>query len=472
MRQARQEVFLEQQQKLFMTTELCQAISVLQMSALELSEYIVKKVEENPFLDEEVQPEIKENENENVNVNVNAKADVDKNTNRVNMDDLIEHFNGSNISHIWNEKYENSPYEQYLSNVPSLYEHLESQLNLEIESPSDILIGNYLIGNIDNNGYLCTDIAEVGKKLNVQEEKVLEVLKIIQSFQPPGVGARSLQECLLLQLEYGDKKDPLVQKVLENYFKEIAEKKLNKIANSLGVSVKKVQEIYDVIRMLDPKPGLQYGTERNPFIWPDVTVMKDQGNYLVMVNDLDFSYLRINQTYVDIFRNSSSFSEDVKKYLEEKFDSALGLIRGIEQRRLNIYKVVQCIVDIQREFLEKGIEYLKPLTMSQIAEIVNIHESTVSRVTCNKYVQTPRGLFALKYFFNSGVSSFDSDKVCSKSVKHSIQEIIANENPKEPLSDQEIVFLLMNKGIKISRRTVNKYRQSLGIPTNLQRKRY
>ncbi|UWG98202.1 RNA polymerase factor sigma-54 [Dehalobacter sp. DCM] len=464
MRQIRQDVFLEQQQKLFMTTELRQAISVLQMSTLELSEYITKKIEENPFLDEDEPSE-----------NVNSET-VTKTSTKVNIDDLIEHFGDSNIGHIWNDKTErnenNSPYDQFLSDKPSLYENLECQLNLEIKNSTDIIIGNYLIGSIDRNGYLTIDLEFVAEKLNVSVDRVEDVLRVIHTFYPTGVGARNLQECLLLQLKANGNDTPLAERILEEYFQELADRKFNRIANTLTVSVKEVQAVYDLIRTLDPKPGLQFGAERNPFIWPDVTIMKDQNNYLVIVNDLDFNYLRINQTYVDIFRTNNGLPDDVRKYLEEKFDSALGLIRGIEQRRLNIYKVVQSIVDIQRDFFDHGIEYLKPLTMSQVADLVSIHESTVSRVACNKYVQTPRGLFSLKYFFNSGVGSYDCDKVSSKSVKHLIQEIINKEDPSEPLSDQDIMLMLVSKGVKISRRTVNKYRTSLGIPTNLQRKRY
>ncbi|QHA01330.1 RNA polymerase factor sigma-54 [Dehalobacter restrictus] len=461
MRQIRQDIFLEQQQRLFMTTELRQAISVLQMSTLELSEYITKKIEENPFLDED-EPVAENNE-------VVSKTAI-----RVNMDDLIEHFSSdSNMGHIWNEKNENNTgYEQYLSDRPSLYEQLELQLNLEIKNPADIIIGNFLIGSIDRNGYFTTELEYVSQKLNVAVERVEEVLKVIHTFYPTGVGARNLQECLLLQMRANGKDSELAEQVIQNYFQELADKKIMKIADALSVSTKQVQEVYDLIRTLDPKPGLQFGAERNPFIWPDVTIMRDQNDYMAIVNDFDFNYLRINKTYVDILRNSNALSDDVRKYLEEKFDSALGLIRGIEQRRLNIYKVVQSIVDIQREFFDNGIEYLKPLTMSQVADLVGIHESTVSRVTCNKYVQTPRGLFALKYFFNSGVGSYDCDKISSKSVKHLIQDIINKEDPNQPLSDQDIMMMLVNKGMRISRRTVNKYRQSMGIPTNLHRKRY
>lgn len=460
MRQIRQDIFLEQQQKLFMTTELRQAISVLQMSALELNEYIAKKLEENPFLDEESSSEPAYDESS------------ERPVKRLNMDDILNHMQENNTSLNFGETREGNTFEKYFSTEYSLVEHLECQLHVEVKNQIELIIGNYLIGNIDSNGYLCTNVADTAERLGVCEGRVEKVLKIIQSFYPAGIGARNLQECLLLQLKYCGKDYLLAEKVIQEYLKEIGEKKLKKIANDLAVPVQRIQEIYDLIRTLDPKPGLQYGMDRNQLIWPDVIVMKEQGRYSVLVNDVEYSFLKVNHAYVNLFRNSDNLPEDVKKYLEEKVESALGLIRGIEQRRLNIYKVVQCIVDIQSDFLEHGIEYLKPLTMIKVAEMVNIHESTVSRVTSNKYVQTPRGLFALKYFFNSGVDSYDSDKICSKSIKHFISEMIGNEDAANPLSDQEIMEGLIEKGIKISRRTVNKYRQSMGIPTNLLRKRY
>jgi RNA polymerase sigma-54 factor len=459
MRQIRQDIFLEQQQKLYMTTELRQAISVLQMSALELNDYIEKKMEENPFLDEDNPP------------NNSNEEDPVKYPDKINVDDIIEQLQDSSPYYNSAEQVENNPYEKYLSDKPSLYEHLECQLYLELENPTDILIGKYLIGNIDRNGYLCIELTEVEKRLNISLDRVKKVLHVIQTFNPAGIGARNLQECLLLQLKSRGQGNILAQRIIEKHLKELAERKLNKIAGELSVPVRKVQEVHDFILSLDPKPGLQFGSDNNPIIWPDVSVVKDQGTYTILVNDLDFSFLRINNSYANLFRQAA-LSEDVRKYLEEKFELALGLIRGIEQRRLNIYKVVKCIVDIQSDFFDKGIEYLKPLTMSQVAEMVNIHESTVSRVACNKYIQTPRGLFALKYFFNSGLDSAASDKVCSKSIKYLIREIIRTEDAESPLSDQEIMEILIDKGIKISRRTVNKYRQSMGIASNTLRKRF
>ncbi len=462
MRQIRQDITIEQQQKLYMTTELRQAISVLQMSSLDLNEFITKNVEENLFLDDEEESS-----------DWNFDEALPKNPRRITLEDLIDNQQEYSGNYGANDHPENNTVEKYLSNTQSLYDHLVFQLNMELREPVDILIGQYIIGCIDSNGYLTVSLQDIAHTLNIRTSKAEEILAVIQSFTPAGVGARNLQECLLLQLKQHGIDSTLIKKIMMHHFKDLADKKFFKIAQVLKIDVKAIQEIYDLIRTLDPKPGLQYGDSRNSFVWPDVTLVKDGDKYQIIVNDQDFSYLRINRLYLELIKQPNCLTGEVRRYLEEKLESALGLIRGIEQRRINIYKVVQCIVDIQGEFLEKGIEFLKPLTMNRVAEMLNIHESTVSRVTSNKYIQTPRGLFPLKYFFSSSVTSqYSDDLVCSKSVKHLIQEIVNNEDPREPLSDQEITQALVKKGINISRRTVNKYRQSMGIPTNSLRKRY
>jgi len=475
MSQIQPNLLLEQQQKLFMTTELRQAISLLQMTSVELNDYIRSKIEENPFLEEEGPSEESEENRTEFASEIEEESNNYGIVSKLSIEEFLEQSRDNHINYFSDERQEEReeyPYERYLSSKTNLYEHLELQLNLEVKNHADVIIGNYLIGNIDSNGYLTVDLADAAKALGVKIKKVEEVLRIIQTFTPIGVGARNLQECLLIQLRYYGKDSELAVAVVQNYLKELGERKWTKIARELAVPVKKIQEVYDLIRTLDPKPGLQFGSDTEQLIIPDVTVIKDNGQYRVIVNDLDFPCLRINQYHMNLFKQTKNLTGDVKKYLEEKLESALGLLRGIEQRRLNIYKVVQCVVNIQRDFLDHGIEYLKPLTMSQVAQMINVHESTVSRVVSNKFVQTPRGIFALKYFFSSGVDSYVSSKVCSKTIKHLIREIINDEDPSNPLSDQEIMEILVNKGIKISRRTVNKYRQSMGIPTNLHRKRY
>ncbi|MDR0434572.1 MAG: RNA polymerase factor sigma-54 [Gracilibacteraceae bacterium] len=469
MRQARQGLYLEQRQRLYMTTELKQAISVLQMSALELGDYITRSMEENPFLEE--------NDGQRPEYESESEAGYPA---RVCMDALAEEWRERGQAYgsgSYMEGKEEYPFEKYLSRRVTLEEHLRLQLRLEARGREDFLIGEHIIGSIDRNGYLCATVAELAGVMGVSPARVEKVLRVVQSFDPDGIGARNLKECLLLQLQAaagrpawrGDAE--LARRVIEGHLDDIAGKKLNHIAAALKTTVGAVQAVYDVIRRFDPHPGLRYDYADNYNVWPDVTLVREAAGYAVIVREFDFPRLRINQNYAALFRQEK-IDGDARKYLEEKLESALGLIRGIEQRRLNIYKVACCIVEEQREFLEKGVEFLKPLTMSRVADIAGIHESTVSRVVNGKYMQTPRGLLELKYFFNSGLPGAAAGAMSSKSIKHLIRMIITEENPAEPLSDLDIMNRLRQKGIEISRRTVNKYRQSLGIPPNNLRKRY
>lgn len=454
------DVFLEQQQKLLMTPELRQAIAILQMSTLELTEYIQKEMEENPFLEEREEPAEADKQNQE---NENGK-----------MEEWLEVFHDRDIGLTPRDRDEEKSFDNFLTRRPSLYEHLEFQLHIASKKEDNLVIGNYLIGSIDNNGYLCVDLDEVAAKLNVSRDKVEEALELIQSFHPHGVGARDLAECLLLQLRHYGKESDMARDIINNHLGDLARGKLNKIAQALAVPVEEVQDICDLIRTLDPKPGLQYSNNNEiKYILPDVFVEKVEGEYVVIVNDFNFPRLIINQVYESILRQPNSFPQDAKKYLEDKMGSAIWLIRSIEQRRMTLYKVARCIVDIQTEFLDHGVEYMKPLNLKQVADIVEVHESTVSRATTNKYIQTPQGLFELKYFFSTGVESYHgSQKVSSKSIKHMLEEIVAGEDSTKPLSDDAIAKILNKKGIRISRRTVAKYRQELGILSTMARKRY
>jgi RNA polymerase sigma-54 factor len=468
-KQARQGLHLEQQQKLYVTTELKQAISVLQMSTLELSDYITRSMDENPFLEEKDGPP-SEYEGE-------GEAEYPA---RICMDALAEQMQEPGQlygSGNYAEPGEEYPFEKYLSRRVTLDEHLRLQLCLEVRERADLLIGEHIIGNIDRNGYLRAGVEELAAAARARPERVEKMLRVVQSFDPDGIGARDLKECLLLQLRTaaarpdwrGDTE--LARRVVEEHLEDIAAKKLNHIAAALKTTAGAIQEIYDVIRCFNPHPGLSYDHAHNYNVWPDVTLIKEAAGYTVTVREFGFPLLRINQNYATLFRREK-IDGDARKYLEEKLESALGLIRGIEQRRLNIYKVASCIVDEQRDFLDKGIEYLKPLTMSQVADVAGIHESTVSRVVNGKYMQTPRGLLEMKYFFHSGLPGAAAESVSSKSIKYLIRAIISEEDPADPLSDLDVMNRLRQKGIEISRRTVNKYRQSLGIPANNLRKRY
>lgn len=459
------EVFLEQQQKLLITPELRQAIAVLQMSALELQEHINRELEENPFLEEKETDLFEEDERDGKE---EESGDDEK------IEEWLEYYNDRDIGINMREKEEYKNFENYITRQPSLYEHLHFQLSLALKDEKDLKIGEYIIGNIDNNGYLTVAVEEMAASLNESPADVERVLKVIQTFSPYGVGARDLSECLLLQLFHYGKESDIAKEIIQHHLDDLAKGKITKLAGKLGVSPHQIQEICDLIRTLDPRPGLQYSNnEQIKYVVPDVLVEKIEDEYVVIINDLHFPRLIINHVYENILKKPDNFSVETKKYLEEKMGAALWLIKSIEQRRMTLYKVASCIVDIQRDFFEKGVAYLKPLTLKQVADVVNVHESTVSRATANKYMQTPQGLFELKYFFSSGIHAGDSeDKVSSTSIKHMLQDIIAKEDNTNPLSDEAIAKILSERGIKISRRTVAKYRQELGIPSTMSRKRY
>ncbi len=458
------DVILAQQQKLLMTPELRQAIAILQMSSIELSEYIRNELAENPLLEEKTEAE------ETADIGEETEHEIDN-----DISEWLELF-GDNERDTYDAgvsyQGEEKSLENFVAQKPSLYEHLEFQLHLFSTTPEEQEIGEYLIGSIDQNGYLTARLDDVAQQLGVSLEQVEKALELIQSFNPPGLGARDLCECLILQLRQYDKDSELARNIIYNHLNDLGRGRLNRIAQKVGAPVQKVQEICDLIRSLDPKPGLQFSGDEIKYITPDIIVEKIDGEYVVIINDTNFPRLIVNNKYESMLKQADTQSEEARKYLEEKMGSAIWLIRSIEQRRMTLYKVSRCIVDLQTEFLDKGVKYLKPMTLRQVAELINVHESTVSRATTNKYIQTPQGLFELKYFFSTGVEASGDDKISSKSIKHMIQDIIAGEGPQHPISDEAIAQQLQAKGIRISRRTVAKYRQELNIPSTSARRRY
>lgn len=454
-------VNLEQQQKLLLTPELRQAIAVLQMSSMELEEYIQQELEENPVL------ELREDETEDRMEEPELEEDEA---------DWWEYFlDRSDLGYTENvDEGKKAPWDSRLTAGPTLHEHLEFQLHISLTDEEDLGIGRYLIGCIDENGYLRITLEEAAEELGVAVEKVNEVLRVIQTFEPYGVGARDLAECLIIQLYQTGRLTSLLEKVIRNYLEDIAKGRLAKIAAALNLTVVEVQDIADLIRSLDPKPGRQYGSAEDVrYLVPDVTVEKINNEWVVWVNDISSSRLTISPLYRDILRHPQTFGKETQKYLEERINSALWLIKSIDHRRMTLYKVAKCIVEIQKDFLEKGIKYLKPLNLKKVAEMIGVHESTISRATAQKYMQTPQGVFEMKFFFCGGVESAAGDeKYSSRSIKKMIQEMVEKEDAKNPLSDQQIAEMLGRKGIQISRRTVAKYRTELGIAAASARKRY
>lgn len=465
------DIFLEQQQKLVMTPELRLAIAILQMSTLELEEYTQRELEENPLLEEK---ELEDSGRESTVADKEVAAEPEAEPEPVTgSDEWMEYFHDRDAGYTVVDGASKS-FDNFLTQRPSLYEHLLFQLNLSCKNPEDQAVGQYIIGNIDPHGYLCMEAAEVAAQTGELMERVQKVLAMVQSFHPHGVGASNLKECLLIQLRYYGKQNTMAEVIISNHLDDLALGKVVKIAQVLGTTVQRVQEACDLIRTLDPKPGLQYSPfDEVKYIIPDAIVEKVEGEYVVILNDSASPRLVVNQLYENMMRNPGTFSPEARKYLEEKMGSAIWLIRSIEQRRKTLDKVIRCIVNIQTDFFDKGIKFLKPLNLKQVAGMVDVHESTVSRATSKKYIQTPQGLFELKYFFGSGVDGAEgSDRVSAKSIKRMLEEIIASENSARPLSDQTIVEIFRVRGIKLSRRTVAKYRQEMGISPTTARKRY
>lgn len=462
---------LEQTQKLIMTPELRQAIMVLQLSAAELVQYIENAMMENPLLEV---PEEAEGPVGDEGVSAGSRSEDFISEWCDYLSECGQFDRTLDLSWSESDEGERSSFEHYLAQSQSLQEYLTLQLHLMVSDPEMIMIGEFLIGNINDQGYLQIALEEVQKVLGRTMAQVEKALKVIQGFDPPGVGARNLAECLLIQLEQRGQRTSVMEKLVCCYLKDLANGKLQRIAGALGLTVQEVQQKADLIKSLDPKPGrnLSFSGETR-YIIPDVIVEKVEGEYLVLVNDTSVPHLIINKTYQSILKHRDSCDRATTEFIENKLKSAIWLIRSIEQRRLTLYRVAQCIVDYQREFLDHGVKHLRPLTLRQIAAMADLHESTVSRAIANKYIQTPQGVFELKFFFNSGVENIlDGEMVAAESIKRMLRELVENEDPCKPLSDQLLCEILKSKGINIARRTVAKYRQEIGILPVRQRKRY
>lgn len=460
---------IEQSQKLVMTPELIQAIQILQFNTQELESYVEEQLLTNPILETQA-PSAPEGESEKVSEDYSAKNDSEF--------DWAEHFKEKEYDDIsykqweYNSEKNEYTYEQYVSSEITLSEHLMFQLQFAPIKHSCRAAGRYIIESLDENGYMTLTVEEIAKELNISIEKVQIVLKAIQGFEPAGVGARNLKECLLIQLEHKGSRNPVVEEVIHNYLEDIAGNRLHNIAKALNISVKTVQEISDLIKGLEPKPGRQFGSaSETRYITPDVIVEKIDDEYIVTVNESSSPRLTISSYYQKMLIDADKES-NISKFLTGRLNSALWLIRSIEQRRQTIYNVVKAVVKYQIDFFEEGPKHLKTLTLKQIADEVGIHESTVSRSINGKYMQTPRGVFEIKYFFTSGVSGNRGEGIASESIKTFIKEIVEKEDPKAPLSDQTMVEMLAERGIEISRRTVAKYRDEMNLPSSSKRKRY
>lgn len=446
---------LQQSQKLIMTPELKQAIEILQLNSIELNALIEQELETNPLLEKE--EAIEEDIYESNDFTELAKY-IREAEERMYYDDSDD------------EEKEDVNYENFVSSKPSLTDHLLFQLHITPVSSKIHKICEYIIFSLSPSGYLRENIKDIAEILECTEDEVLEGLSIVQSFDPPGIAARNLQECLKLQLLAQDNYKGIVKELVDFHLEEIAEGKYSYLAKLYNISLKEVQQSIDFIKTLNPKPGSSFSSTADVrYIIPDVEVIKREDEYLVIVNDSTTPKLKINNYYHSIL---NSHDEEAKRYINLKLQSAIWLIKSLESRKETLYKVVKAIVELQRDFLDKGINYLKPMTQKQIADIVGIHESTVSRAINGKYAATPRGLFELKFFFQSGISNKNGNEFSAETIKNLIKKLVEEEDPTNPLSDQKIVDVLKEKNINISRRTVAKYREECNIPSTIKRRRY
>ena len=445
------------------------------MSTLELADLLNQEMVENPLLEEvpteELQPAEPQQETKAAEQPAAEKPDT--------WDDAdYEYFFGDYLddgyrSRTPQEVKELPPIENTLSTAASLSDHLLWQLSLQTSDPALVEIGRAIIGNLDDDGYLVASVEEIAAMGDWPVAEVERALQHIQTFDPVGVAARDLQECLWLQIRLLGLEGTPTEKIVTEHLRLLQNHQVPEIARKLGMSIEDLKEHVEVIRNLDPKPGSRYNPSQSQYVIPDVYVVKVEDQYVAALNEEGLPQLRISPVYRRLLDKSGGGGEsdgETRAYVKDKFRSALWLIKSVDQRQKTIHKVATSIINFQREFLDHGIEYLRPLVLRDVANDIGMHESTVSRVVNNKYMHTPQGVFELKYFFHSGISSSYGESVSSVTIKQRIRKIIENEDPRKPLSDSKIVSILQKEGLMLARRTIAKYREELKIPTSNQRK--
>ena len=482
---------LKLQQKLIMTPQLQQAIKLLQLSRLELVQSVSQELIENPVLEEVPSEESGEDpaseegetapETQTAAETLPEVAPEQEATQELKSDlelgpqwdeYLNEMGDGRDYGNAEADNKELPSYDQTLTRLPSLSDHLLWQLHLSVSDPGLVKGGEWIIGNLDDDGYFRATLDELAQQSGLSLREMEQALDLIQGFDPLGIGARDLRECLLIQVRQLDLQGTLVEKIIEDHLGDLEKRKYPNIAKALNVTPQEVMEAsHIIIHELEPKPGRPYLTADTNYVVPDVYVIKVEDTYVVQLNDEGLPRVRINPYYRKLISRNDAIDKVTKEYVEERLRSAQWLIKGMEQRSKTIYKVAESIVKFQLEFLDKGITHLRPMVLKGVAEDIGMHESTISRVTTNKYMHTPQGIFPMKYFFTTGFSDGTGTDISSLTVKDTIQKMIKEEDLATPLKDQQIVDLLKERGIDIARRTVAKYREELRIPPTSVRKR-
>ncbi|HET6230860.1 MAG TPA: RNA polymerase factor sigma-54 [Longimicrobiaceae bacterium] len=487
-------------QEMKINPRLYQAMDLLYMPLLDLQQHLKQELLNNPFLDM-VEGEVEEM--------VEKEEKEEKDDDEIDWEEIL--LNGFETGGRREEYEEREYYEPVSVATRELGDHLHDQLTLLRMSDRELLLGEELIGNVSDEGYLVCPLPEIVTRLNefledsgeewsqgsgdlrpYTQDEADRMLRVIQAFDPAGIAARDLRECILLQLRdsvvqelvksEGEGEPPeeevqarlagsLAYRIVDEYFEQLINHRWSEISKELSITPRDVQNAADEVAKLDPKPGLKYSNHGDNYIIPDLIVEKIDGEYLVFLNDTSLPRLKLSRTYREIAKDKKKFAGENKEFISNKLNSANWMIQAIEQRRQTMLKVMNFIVDRQRDFFEKGVQFLKPLTLREVAEVIDMHESTVSRVTNEKYVQTPRGVFPLKFFFSSGLSTTSGEDVSARGIKAQIEKLVSDEEAGHPLTDQAIVNILKDEGIQIARRTVAKYRDQLGILSARMRKR-
>ena len=460
-------------QTLRMTPQLQQAIKLLQLSRLELETAVRKEIDENPILEELGGDESGDAQSTSETQADDASTRNDQDPQKQDEFDwesyLEPQYKPAQGAGGGNEEIMN--YENLISTTENLYDHLMWQMRNSGFNDEEQLLAGILISYIDDDGYIKVPIEQIAEDENVSKEDIDSILPFVQEFDPPGVGARDLRECLLIQAKHLQEDTHDFVTLITHHLKDLEKKNYEAIAKAMGRQLEDIVEMTKIIYTMDPKPGRQFMTNETQYVTPDVYVYKVGDEYMVSLNEDGLPRLRISNFYKNVLQGKTA-NNTTTDYIQEKLRSAVWLIKSIHQRQRTIYKVTESIVKHQRDFFDRGGGFIKPMILRDIANDIGMHESTVSRVTTSKYVHTPRGIFELKYFFNSGINTDDGDALASESVKMKIKELVAAEEPKNPLSDQKIVDLLKKDGIQIARRTVAKYRDVLKILPSSKRKKY
>ncbi len=479
-----QKLSLKLAQKLVMTPSLQQAIKLLQMTRMELETLLTQELVENPVLEEsevsEEEPAREEEAAPEQPQTNGEELDHEKSMENIDLDAYFgDYWEGPGTSSMMEER-EEPPIENSLTREPDLYDHLLWQLHMAEVEPRQREIAELIIGNLNPDGFLMASPEEIrtmgdqnGEQHEYTLEEVEEALCLVRSFDPPGIACTDLRESLLLQMDIqGIPDDSLARRMIGEAWDLFLRRQFPAVAKKLGVELPELEEALELVRTLETHPGRRFSTERPHYIEPDVFVRRVGDEYVIQLNDDGMPRLRVSRAYRRMLATmrSEGRQSEAQQFIKDKIRSAVWLIKSLDQRQRTIYKVAASIVRQQREFLDRGIDHLRPMVLRDVAEDIGMHESTVSRVVSNKYIHTQRGLFPMKFFFHSGIDREYGDNISSLTVKRKIEQLIQAEDPKRPLSDSELMRILNREGIQIARRTVAKYRDELSIPSSTDRK--